>query len=454
MEEDSEHILSPLLTKPLIKKQFERLEHIMKEGQKRVDYQIAHDPEILKALTVVERFLRKKKRPCYGGQAINALLPKGRKFYDPNYSIPDYDFFSPEPNEDVTELIGDLEKEGFKDIYKKVGVHDGTIKLYVNFVPVADISEIVPGLYNIIYKRAKSVGGIMYCDPDFLRMLMYLELSRPRGEVKRWSKVYERLLLLNDSYPPGVCTQDIRTPRISEEDRRIALEYCVKHKCVLVSPEIIRIYEKGANRMPFKDLVHLGGPVIFFSNTAAVDSEDLKVILNQSGKGSVRTEAKKIPTDNIFNFVTLKRRGTPVALIFQEDACHAYTTLHLDGGDSVRLAMPDLFLHLYYTLLIFSKREKVYFETPMECLIQKIYKLTMKARDDPTEFLPAFGLRCSGRQRGIATLLRQKQERTEKIKELKKGLDTKIPKLVKAKNTTRRSRLSGFGTRSRRQHLH
>jgi hypothetical protein len=411
MEEDSEHILSPLLTKPLIKKQFERLENVVDEAKKRLDYSVAHNPEILKAIAVVERFLRKKKRVCYGGQAINALLPKERKFYDPNYTIPDYDFFSPAAEEDVDELIKDLQEDGFTEIYKKVGVHDGTTKLYVNFVPVADISEIVPGLFNIIHKRAKVVGGISYCDPDFLRMMMYLELSRPRGEVVRWSKVYERLLLLNDSYPPGTCREDIKTPVISQEDRSAVLDFCVRRKNVLVSPEIIGLYEKGSRRMPFSGVVALGGPVIFFSNAAAMDAEDLKAILNQVGKGGIRSEAKKIPTDNIFNFITLKRQGKPVALIFQEDACHAYTTLRLDEGDVLRLATPDLFMHLYYSLLIFGKREKVYFDTPMECLLQKIYAVASKARDHPTEFLPAFGLRCSGRQRGIATLLRQKQER-------------------------------------------
>ena len=88
MEQDAEHLLSPLLTKPRIQKQLEQLEKVMKEAQKRVDYTMAHDPEILKAINIVERFLRKKKRPCYGGQAINALLPKERQFYDKKFNIP------------------------------------------------------------------------------------------------------------------------------------------------------------------------------------------------------------------------------------------------------------------------------------------------------------------------------------------------------------------------------
>ena len=95
MEEDAKEILSPLLSRTNIKKQMERLDHVIDEAQKRVDYTLANDADVIKAIQSVERFLRRKRRVCYGGQAINALLPKGRKFYDEKYNIPDYDFFSP-----------------------------------------------------------------------------------------------------------------------------------------------------------------------------------------------------------------------------------------------------------------------------------------------------------------------------------------------------------------------
>ena len=437
MEEDGRDILSPFLTKPQIKKQIERLEGVVKEAQKRVDYTIAHDPEIMKAIQIVERFLRKTGRPCYGGQAINSFLPKGRKIYDLDYNIPDYDFFSASAKEDSEELIKDLEEAGFTDIYKKVGVHDGTTKIYANFVPIADISEVVPGLYKIIHGRAKNVEGIMYCDPDFLRMLMYLELSRPRGEVGRWSKVYERLLLINATFPTSKCPESIRTPNISPDDRAALLQFCIKHKCVVVSPEIIELFEKNESRKSLQSLVNRGGPVIFFSNNAISDAADIKIMLNKPKSGGIVTDANKIPMDNIFNFVTIKRRGVPIALIFQEDACHSYTTLKLDGGDTLRVATPDLFLHLYYSLMIFGKRESVYFETSLQCLIQKIHEVLNHARDHPTEFLPSFGLRCSGRQRGIATLLRQKQERTDKEKQ---GLYRKSRKVKKSSERVNRRR--------------
>jgi hypothetical protein len=422
MEEDSRDILSPLLSKPHIQKQFEYLENTVKEAQKRVDYSIAHDPDILKAIDIVERFLRKNKRICYGGQAINALLPKERQFYDTNYNIPDYDFFSPNPDVDIDNLIHELESEGYVDVKKKLGIHEGTMKVFVNFVPIADISAMNPAFFRILQKRAKINDGIYYCDPDFLKMMMYLELSRPRGEISRWKKVYERLLLLNEAYPIKDCNEEIQTVPIRHEDRKIVLKYCMKHKNVVASPEIIELYEKQESKKYFNELVKDGGPVILFSSKASSDADDLKSILSHE-EGGIRITEAITPADQIFNFVSIKRNGDPVALIFQEDACHSYNILRLGGGDELRIATPDLFLHLYYGLSIFGKKEKEFFETSLECLIDKLNSLLKQIRGKPTEFTPAFGLRCSGKQKGIATLLREKVRRTQLEREKTKKVN-------------------------------
>lgn len=417
MEEDSHEILSPLLTKPHVQKQFEQLEKVVKEAQRRVDYTVAHDPDVLKAIEIVERFLRRRKRVCYGGQAINALLPKERQFYDPNTSVPDYDFFSPNTAADVEELINDLEKDGFTNVNKKLGVHEGTMKVYVNFIPIADCSAMDPRLFRIIQRRSKSVNGIHYCDPDFLRMLMYLELSRPRGEVERWKKVYERLLLLNASYPVSPCYDEVRAPHIMIDDRITILEFCLKRKRVVVGPEFIEYFEKDKPKTHMETIVNKNGPVIFFSPQATNDAEDIKLMLLEEGGGALKVKEIEALTDQLFDFVTIKRNGKPVALIFQEDACHAYTLLSIiDSGAQLRVATPDLYLHLYYSLMIFGKNEKVFFETSLECLIGKLYSVLKGVRVKPGRFTPAFGLKCSGRQKGIATLLREKAERTEKEK--------------------------------------
>jgi hypothetical protein len=424
---DDPDIKSPLLSKPLIQKQIEQLEKVVKEAERRIDITVASDPNVTKAIDCVERFLRKKRRVCYGGAAINALLPEKRRFYDPKITVPDYDFFSPSMDEDVSDLIDDLTNEGFDDISKKLSMHEGTIKVYVNFIPVADCSEMNKEMFSIVQKRAKSVDGILYCDPDFLRMMMYIELSRPRGEVSRWKKVFERLTLLNHEYPIDDCSTKITTAPIDSEDRKAILEFCVKKKSVMLGPEFIELLNRDKGRTHLETLVKTGGPLIFLSAAPEKEANDIKYILKE---GSIKVEYQKSPSEHLYNYARITRRGKPVAILFEEDSCHSYTTLKIDGDSEMRVGSPDTILNLYYGLMIFGekKKEKAYFQTTLDCLTRKVYHISDRHRANPTRFVPSFGLRCSGHQHGIAELLKLKAQRTEKKK---KGN-------AKAKGKTRR----------------
>ena len=55
----------------------------------------AQSPDILHIIEILEEFIRTNKCLCYGGTAINNILPEQDRFYNKNIEIPDYDFFSP-----------------------------------------------------------------------------------------------------------------------------------------------------------------------------------------------------------------------------------------------------------------------------------------------------------------------------------------------------------------------
>ena len=127
-------------TKQNFAAQVERIKKASEVAQKKVDYDTAHNETILYAIEIVENFLRKSKRVCYGGQAINAHLPLSHKIYDATYSIPDYDFFTPSPENDIEQLSTLLKRGGFSDVSIREGMHEGTIKVYVDYIPVADMT--------------------------------------------------------------------------------------------------------------------------------------------------------------------------------------------------------------------------------------------------------------------------------------------------------------------------
>ena len=168
--------------------------------QKKMAKRVVNAPEIKKIITIVEEFIKKKQLVCYGGISINALLPEDDKIYDEDIDLPDYDFFSANALEDAKELADIYYKKGYTEVEAKAGQHHGTFKVYVNFLGVADITLIPKELFQTIKSKSIKVNGILYTDPNFLRMGMYLELERPSGDTDRWEKVLKRLTLINKYY--------------------------------------------------------------------------------------------------------------------------------------------------------------------------------------------------------------------------------------------------------------
>ena len=71
-------------------------------------------PGLNEMIRIVEQFLKTHDVMCYGGTAINNLLPEEEQFYDLDVEIPDYDFFSDNAIEHTKELT---------DIYVRYGYH-------------------------------------------------------------------------------------------------------------------------------------------------------------------------------------------------------------------------------------------------------------------------------------------------------------------------------------------
>ena len=200
-----------------------------KSGKRKIN-----TPEIQDIIRIVEEFLQETKRICYGGTAINNLLPIYEQFYNKEVELPDYDFYSPDPLNDAKNLADIYYKKGYTEVEAKSGMHPGTFKVFVNYIPVADITFLPKQLYKTLMDDSLSVNRIMYCSINYLRMSMYLELSRPQGDVSRWEKVLKRLSLLNKHYP-------LRGRNCSIESIQRLFEYGMK-------PSIIKRTKKGGSK--------------------------------------------------------------------------------------------------------------------------------------------------------------------------------------------------------------
>ena len=179
----------------------EQVADLAQVAQKQIDKETAGNPEVKKMIKIVQEFIETHRVMCYGGTAINNLLPPKDQFYDYSVEIPDYDFFSETPQIHSAKLADRLANAGFASVEVKPGVHLGTFKVFADYIGVADISHMDPEMFKKLWSENIEKNKIHYVPPNFLRMSMYLELSRPKGDVSRWKKVYDRLQLLNKHYP-------------------------------------------------------------------------------------------------------------------------------------------------------------------------------------------------------------------------------------------------------------
>lgn len=451
MEDDihQTHINSDFFDKERFQKQLDIIKQASEIAQSKIDYETAHDDNIIRAIDVVEDFLRKKHRLCYGGQAINAHLPAKYKFYDPEFSIPDYDVMTPSQNADIQILVKDLKKAGFTEISVREGMHEGTIKIYVDYIPVVDMTAIDPKLYRILSKREYRIDGISYLDANTLRMLMYLELSRPRGEVGRWTKVFERLSLFNEFVPVKQCriSRDAFRDGLTEEETEFTLNFIVENKRIFCGADLLEFYDTALKKQKqnVNWIVGSNKPIVFLSPDADSDAKKLREEFNflidkpkYRGGNQGRIPQMKIPkssitiksfsskgVDLIPSMRVLVQGNKSLVFIVEQTACHSYFNVPLDDRKIIRVASMDTLITLYFGLGLFDS--KYYDMGSMECLANHLVQISIKARANPKKFgFPFISIKCTGHQTTLPSLIRAKVKRiTQKKQEVKQLLENK-----------------------------
>ncbi len=420
--------------------QLKRIDHFADEAQERIDYHSAHDKEVLMGIRVVEDFLRKTGRICYGGTAMNSLLPDKYKFYDPNLNIPDYDFLTTDGEADLELIEQDLRREGFTEIGRRPGIHAGTMKLYLNYVPIADVTEINKDLYNMFKKKAKTIKGITYMDINSLRMMMYLELSRPAGEVERWKKVYERLLLLQYVAKPARCKQkDLQDLKVAKPIYTAILNYAINSNRVLTGTSVLHLYEKSEHSKVSGEYLRSANlPIIFYTPTLNLDGEAMELLL-----GTADTKVKML--DPVGEFVPRMAVVTylkkPVLLMVEETACHSFNNVPTKAGRNIRIASLDLMITLYFSLQ-FSKDKVIskFFPMKLHCMAQAAIDTSNYLRRFPkVSQFPFISLECSGHQKGFPSLLREKFERVAAEKKKRLAITAKKSSTKTSTKTSRKT---------------
>ena len=155
------------------------------------------------------KFIKKKKKKVYGGFAQNLLISNkdpSKSFYkviDGVYycwpDIADIEFYSYDPLNDIYELTNELFNLNFTHIQAKEGVHEGTFKIFVNFINYCDISYMPTYIYNKV--PYLEIDKIKCAHPHFMLIDGYRMLADPLTSYWRLDKMVDRLNLLLTYYP-------------------------------------------------------------------------------------------------------------------------------------------------------------------------------------------------------------------------------------------------------------
>ena len=374
---------------------------------------IVNSPEVKAIITIVEEFLKKKKLIAYGGTAINSILPIEDQFYNKNTEIPDYDFFSPNAYQDAKDLADIYFNKGFQEVEAKNGVHEGTYKVFVNFIPVADITFLNKSIFQALKKDAICKEGILYAPPNFLRMSMYLELSRPAGDVSRWEKVLKRITLLNKNFPLNAknCWK-IDFQRKMESKENINMIYntirntFIKEKVVFFGGYAISLYSKY---MPSK-LKHKFKKYPDFdvlSIESLKTAESIKKSLNDIGIQNVSIVKREKIGEIISLHYEIKVDKDTVAFIYEPLACHSYNIIKIDN-QSIKIATIDTMLSFY---LAFLYSNKDYYDIDrILCMSQYLFKVQQHNRLEQKGLLKRFSIECYGHQETLEEIRAKKNK--------------------------------------------
>ena len=402
------------------------LRHSVDKIEKKTGRKMIGNPVIKEIISIVEKFLVKTQRVCYGGTAINNILPEEEQFYDKSIELPDYDFFSPEPLKDAKDLADIFYKEGFNEVEAKAGMHAGTFKVFVNFIPVADISFLPKELYKKIHKKSIVKAGIHYSPPNYLRMLMYLELSRPEGDASRWEKVLKRLTLLNKTYPlRGRDCDFMEIQRMFDPEKKLpeGLEkkvfYIVRDS--LMSQKVV-FFGAMANQMYLRNIKkfrHKKLPPIPDFDALALNPETtaniVKTQLKSEGIKNVKIKKHNGVGEIIAPHYDVQVNGESVAFIYEPLACHSYNIIS-KGGHKVRVATLDTMLSFYLAFLYVNR--PYYDPQRILCMSHYLFQVQQRNRLKQKGLLRRFSIDCYGQEKHTKEKIRA--EKTRRYKELKK----------------------------------
>lgn len=375
---------------------------------------------------IAKDFLKEKGLLLYGGLAINLALPKEKRFYG-IYELPDYDFFSFSAKEHAKELAKRYESAGYKYIEVRPGIHVETYKVFVDFMPVADITDIPPRLFQHLSEVSLSEKPlILRNNPSldlhivplsFLRLAFHIELSRPNGYIERWPKVYQRMVIFYNTYPLTVDGCDPTSIMYPEPQTRVSdfieviLNFTKSHGIPIMGTEGIKIYLKNHlkrsnfdmslifdTRMPRVEIIsedYKETSLFLHKLMSTMVEQDETLVVHHH---SPLNKSEFIPKHAV---ISLNKGGVirHLCTVYNAQACYGYKVI-----DSVNLLTIDSMLSIMYAYM-FTHRDYIVVDK-VKCMINMLLNMQHYHIKSKKYIWKRFDLLCYGKQQTLEDVKR------------------------------------------------
>ena len=378
----------------------EELQNAINENlqfQKKIKRKTYTKPELF---NIINDYISKNELICYGGMAINNIIPKkSERFYD-EIDIPDYDCFTKDAIKH-SKILSQILRNEYENVEVKSAVFKGTYKIFVNFIPIVDFTNIDPDLFNKIKQSSLNINNIYYASPNYLRMNIHLELSRPLGDVTRWSKIYQRLDLLN-KYHPFIYNKNIIKYQVKYPDYNKLTELC--KKWVILGEYAMKYFK-------FPSKYNKSNSNIFI---LAESLEEIKQTLNSEGFSYTIVSYSNKFINYFYEFRFKDDIEESLLYVFITNSCQSYNEIK-ENGKIVKIANIDTILMIYYALSFIQPPNLNINNLLVYCyLLQHIENSKITKR---------FSMPCIGNQPSFEDL---KRERDNAYKLYKKNHSKKI----------------------------